>query len=327
MSSAANNCAGGVVFSFNDALWKVGNYNVGLGGLVNADAGDTSYNTYNPDGFAARGLHPDGVANEEYFGIVTADRQPKQAYTALRDAFAGAPPLLAIDTITATPNPVVGTQTQLAVTWKDGMPPFSFVWEFITKTMTFSDASIANPVATFPSAGTYLIQVTMSDGANTHTASKTAFKSSSIKTLFALSIGDPGLPVTLENPVTFIVTAKDQFQNDMMTPTNLIWTTDAGATINQSGVFQATTPGPHTVTVHSGAITGQITITVAGSGNLAPPVIDGFASFNSTLHRSDSLSIHLSGGARIMSIGVFLIYDRISRQRTCCSFLFFEWDQ
>ena len=50
--SAAQNCVGGVVFNFNDQLWKVGNYNVGLGGLVNYNAGDTSYNTYKPDGFA-----------------------------------------------------------------------------------------------------------------------------------------------------------------------------------------------------------------------------------------------------------------------------------
>ena len=80
---------GGVVFNFNDQLWKVGNYNVGLGGLVNYTAGDTSYNTYNPDGFVVPGGHPDGVANEEYFGLVDADRNPKQVYQALRTAFAG----------------------------------------------------------------------------------------------------------------------------------------------------------------------------------------------------------------------------------------------
>ena len=81
---------GGVVFEFNDELWKVGNYHVGLGGIVNY-ASDHSYDDYNKEGFVLLGASPDNVLNEEYFGLVKADRGAKLAYKALQKVFNLAP--------------------------------------------------------------------------------------------------------------------------------------------------------------------------------------------------------------------------------------------
>lgn len=78
-------CLGGLVHEFNDELWKVGSYHVSLGGLVDYDgAGAQSYKEYNTEGFILPDGHPDGVANEEYFGVVTADRKPKKAFHELK---------------------------------------------------------------------------------------------------------------------------------------------------------------------------------------------------------------------------------------------------
>ncbi len=86
---------GGFVFGFNDQLWKVGSFHAGLGGLVDYDGpdnlpdtadDDTSYDEANPEGFAAfSGMDP--VLNEEYFGLVNADRVPRQVFGALQQHY------------------------------------------------------------------------------------------------------------------------------------------------------------------------------------------------------------------------------------------------
>ena len=102
----ANSCLGGFVFSWNDALWKVGNYNVNLGGLTNETG--TSYMTQDPSGFYLPGAFPDNVDNEEYFGIVNASRVPKQAYQDLQAYYP-----------TVAPLPVASTQFTLSNTTFD----------------------------------------------------------------------------------------------------------------------------------------------------------------------------------------------------------------
>ncbi len=99
-------CLGGAVHTFQDALYFVGSFHFGLGGLVDYDGpdrrpgtadDDTSYDEYNPEGLVIVGGHPDHVANEEYFGLVDADRNPKPAYTALQQLYAqlSVPPTVA----------------------------------------------------------------------------------------------------------------------------------------------------------------------------------------------------------------------------------------
>ena len=62
-------CAGVTLFEFCDEWWKAGNPNQqDIGGFVNA-------------------IPYDNYANEEYWGIVTRDREPKQSYYVVKDIY------------------------------------------------------------------------------------------------------------------------------------------------------------------------------------------------------------------------------------------------
>jgi len=64
-------CLGGILFEFNDEWWK-------------DDAGSTS--THDTGGVApGGGPYPDSTFNEEWWGLVTIDRVPRQAYKAYKN--------------------------------------------------------------------------------------------------------------------------------------------------------------------------------------------------------------------------------------------------
>lgn len=85
----ADICLGAVIHGFNDQLLWAGNYNMGMGGIIDYNGpdgihltadDDSSYDEYNTEGFYMPGSHPDNVSNEEYFGLVDADRDYKLAF-------------------------------------------------------------------------------------------------------------------------------------------------------------------------------------------------------------------------------------------------------
>jgi len=92
-------CLGGLVREYTDQVWKVGNYHVGLGGIIDYDHYPTSkaYYMYNPEGFIRPSM-PDGTTSEEYFGVVTSDHKAKVVYSALKAYYStlGAPVILSI---------------------------------------------------------------------------------------------------------------------------------------------------------------------------------------------------------------------------------------
>lgn len=80
--NAENAALGGAVFEWVDEWWKVKPENGGRLALQDPGGFPTPWNVYS---------HPDGFANEEYFGIVRIDRSPKPVYQALQRAFAAEP--------------------------------------------------------------------------------------------------------------------------------------------------------------------------------------------------------------------------------------------
>jgi exo-beta-1,3-glucanase (GH17 family) len=70
--SASKICSGVTIFAFVDELWKAGNNNV-----------------LDPGGWApnSSGVPYDGTPNEEYWGIVTIERNKKKAYDVVKEKF------------------------------------------------------------------------------------------------------------------------------------------------------------------------------------------------------------------------------------------------
>jgi hypothetical protein len=62
---------GGCVFELADEWWK-------------ANEPGSTPSTHDVGGFANSGVYPDGVANEEWWGLVTVDRRPRKAFDALK---------------------------------------------------------------------------------------------------------------------------------------------------------------------------------------------------------------------------------------------------
>lgn len=90
-------CLGGIIHTWNDELYLVGNYHFGLGGIIDYDGADnipgtaddnTGYDVSSSEGFILAGGHPDNVANEEYFGQVNSDRNPREVYRRFQEKWA-----------------------------------------------------------------------------------------------------------------------------------------------------------------------------------------------------------------------------------------------
>ena len=168
---------GGLVHTFNDELWKVGSYHVGLGGLVPYDGpdgipgtadDDTSYDEYNADGFVL-GAHPDGVANEEYFGLVDADRAPKQAFTTLQGISQALPPPLLSPIGSHTVNENARLTFTVSATDQGG-DPLIYTADNLPAGATFSAARLTfSWTPSFQQAGSYTVLFSVSDGTFTDT--------------------------------------------------------------------------------------------------------------------------------------------------------------
>jgi hypothetical protein len=68
-------CLGGTVFEWNDEWWKTGGV-----GVHEPDGYETTWNVI---------AHPDGFANEEWFGIVSNNRERRQAFYTLQNLWLG----------------------------------------------------------------------------------------------------------------------------------------------------------------------------------------------------------------------------------------------
>jgi hypothetical protein len=73
-----NVCLGGTVFEWNDEWWKA---SPAFGGVVGHQDYIGFFTYWNVDAM------PDSVANEEWFGVVSIDRRPREIYHVLKEEF------------------------------------------------------------------------------------------------------------------------------------------------------------------------------------------------------------------------------------------------
>ena len=161
----------------------------------------------------------------------------------------------------ATPGTVTGTTTALSVLGADaaGENHLTYTWSSVgggNPGVNFSvngNNSSKNTTATFQKAGTYTLQVTITNAANLSVTSSVVVIVSQTYTSATIT----PTPVTLNENGTqqFTATALDQFGNPMATQPAVTWSSTGLGSISSSGLY--TGPG-------SGSI-GSATVTATSS--------------------------------------------------------------
>ena len=175
-----------------------------------------------------------------------------------------------ISGVSATPNPVTGTQTILAVTAQG--TGLTYNWTVPpSAAVTLKDAFVSNPQVTFSAggAGSYQFNVTVTDSQSlTASGSVTV---NVVQTLSSIFVDSPPGTVEINVPAKFTAVPVDQWDQPLSPAPTIIWTTDAGASIDASGNFTAATAGGHSVTASAGGINGSASIIVSAA--MSAPVI------------------------------------------------------
>lgn len=178
----------------------------------------------------------------------------------------------------ASPSPVTGTTAALSVTGADdaGAANLTYTWAVLTKpqaasapTFSLNSSALAREsVATFTSAGSYSLQVTITDGGGLSVTSTVAVVVQQTLTRLAVS----PLSATLAQGATqqFTAAAFDQFDQAMSTPGNLAWSLQAGSagTVSTDGLYTAPTTGTAAsavVEAASGVVTTTASVSVLPS--------------------------------------------------------------
>lgn len=186
-----------------------------------------------------------------------------------------------IGELSATPNPVTGKTTHLAVfaSKPGGGESRNFTYQW-TALEAPSPVTIAAPGAsatdvTFTGAGTYTFQVTVGDGqgnAATGTLDVTVDA-----TPTRLVVTPPAATVAAGQTQAFAGTVLDQFDAPLATAPSLTWEVDGGGTIDAQGTFTAgaVAGGPFTVTASQLPLTAtaQVTVTATSQPDTTPPQV------------------------------------------------------
>ncbi|MEO6436278.1 MAG: hypothetical protein ABIP55_11045, partial [Tepidisphaeraceae bacterium] len=181
----------------------------------------------------------------------------------------------------ASPAPVTSNQTALSVLGSDdgGENALTYTWA-ITGTPPASVAFSANnsnaaknSTATFTKAGTYNLQVTISDGSATTTSSVSVVVQ---QTLTSITLAPSSAIVQQGQTRQFTASALDQFGNALTSQPSFNWSVSSsgtGGTISSSGLYTAPISGTpqDTITASAGGKQGSATVTVT-----APSQLDTF---------------------------------------------------
>lgn len=173
----------------------------------------------------------------------------------------------------ATPNPVTGTTTTVAMLGADdaGEEALTYHWSATgdapaAVAFSINDTNDAKQsVVTFAKAGTYQLQVAIRDGLLLETT--TGLTVTVDSTVAQVGVTPATAMVNPAQTQPFTATAVDQFGD----PVPVAWTVSGGGTIEpNNGLFTAgaTAGGPHTVTATAGAMSGTSSVMV----NAAPTI-------------------------------------------------------
>ena len=173
----------------------------------------------------------------------------------------------------AVPNPVVGNTTALSVLGDDdaGEANLTYTWAAsgtppapVTFSANGSNAA-KNTTATFASAGSYTLQVTVADQPGLSVTSQVAVIVN--QTLTSIVLSPASATVNTSASQQFTATARDQFGTNLATQPTFTWTVSGGGTVGTSGLFTAgaTAGGPYTVTAQSGGTSGTASVTVSAT--------------------------------------------------------------
>jgi hypothetical protein len=181
-----------------------------------------------------------------------------------------------ITSISASPNPVTGTSTQLSVTASDPSG-YSLSYSWSVKSgpsgVTFSNDTVTSTgdtiTANFTQAGNYTFQVVVTDAKG---ASSTATVDVTVnQTVTSITVSPGSATVADGTTKQFTATAYDQFGHALTTQPSFTWSLASGGTnINPTtGVYTAPSgTGTDTARATAGTVTGTASVTYA-----QPPTI------------------------------------------------------
>jgi subtilase family serine protease len=174
----------------------------------------------------------------------------------------------------ATPNPVTGTTTNLSVSATEtGGGSLSYSWSVTSAPAgapapSFSPANAANTTATFHMAGTYTLQVTVTDSAN-HTATSSVDVTVE-QTATSVALSPATTSLADGSSLQFSASELDQFSRPMSTQPAFSWTLVGNlGTLSPTGLYTASGSGTVAIQATGDGFTGSATVSV-GSVPAAP---------------------------------------------------------
>ena len=145
----------------------------------------------------------------------------------------------------ASPNSVTGTSTVLSVLGADdgGQSNLRYTW----LASGIAPASVAfsangtngakNTTATFAAAGTYTLQVTITDAGGLTATSSVTVQVRQTATSILITPANPSLPAN--NLSQFTATEQDQFGQPMSSQPGINWSLSGGGTLSNTGLYLA----------------------------------------------------------------------------------------
>ena len=185
------------------------------------------------------------------------------------------PPPFISTAATASPNPVRGRSTVLAVgavAQRDGAGALTYAWSALRGPAPVAfepnhsaDAEVST--AGFSAAGEYLLRVTVSDGVG-QASSEVAVRVE--QTLTALAIRPASVQLVMNQDYRFAAAGTDQFGAEMEVPAGLEWSADGGGRVSGDGTFAAfgCAGGPYTVTTCAGEVAAAATVNVVDAASI-----------------------------------------------------------